>query len=781
MPVKTAEKPKTLVVDPRSRYAPSALRAVLKSSDLTITDNWVIRLKRIEARSEEQQFQEFDLNQILLPANGLYKKSTVLAKRGDLAAALLCGLDAIVLRGARSVSRTRRVGGHVNNIALFMEALWLDDHTRLDTYSVDVFMQLASDLSLKGWPEVLRLKKRAEEAGITRAECDGALAGANIRRRIGTNYWEVADYLRRCFDATSTDEVAEEVALEEVGGGSRKKSKRSSTKNIRDEEVSSDLGEIAEKRLYSSSRFSGFFQSVNLLYDATDGYGLSFCPFPHSFSLARELGRPPCRTNNLTIGFAGRLYRVCMIWVYERAPAILNLLEKLTQVVEENREFSRKTIARRLAAAFAQSEERSTLNEILPFPLENLDMTMGDRKDFSFRSVMACLLASCFVLVAFMNARRKREVSDRKIGLMCGCLNVVSEGLALFEVDFYIEKSYMKRMPYYVNDTTCLVIRILEDIQHCYRRIDVVLGAPTAFIPFEEIPLFSYRRYSANEGIGPELKWFDFQDYSRSYDDVTNLIRESGGGEELMFGETQVFRRMYCLISYYRYENSDIVAINHQLGQKDLESTRVYVTDPESRPEMETIFARIPSEAEDRRRAFLAEDANLAKEMRNVGEMKLAEEVYEILAGETFAGGFAKFVRRLFARLSSMVSFKQGDTEDAVVQIVKRRGHFPRPLRHGECMLGAVMNRKAGNCYSDTDQNVHVERASVQMCDGCVYHLSKVAYVNNLRADRVQMKAEIASSGLEGFALERRNRELVALDEGIALLCERLGISNEDA
>lgn len=757
------------------RFSPDVLNRGLLSDDLSITKSWIIRIKRAEARREEKQYKEVDLRKIPLPPNGLYTKPLSLAQRPDLVAALLYAIDAFMARSTRSVGRTRRVVGYINDIVLYYEALWLRDVTTVDAMRPEYFADIARDLGRGWWPSVLSLGDRAEGAGIELRDLAGERAAERVRARLATNYWHVRIYLKSLLDEKMGD------LLDPDTSEDREKSNMIESEScvLTDSDANSEKGgavETAEDKL-SSSRLATLFRTINYLHEAKEGYGLRFCPYPDCFKLAAVLGAPAGRTNNLSIGFAGRLFRVCMIWLYERAPALLEFLHKITELVERSAQRSEKTITEKNAEALLKSEEYRNLCSVLPFPLNSLDSRYKTSGQFTFRSCITCLLAACFVLIAFMNARRKGEVIDKKIGLMCGALSVHNEELGLYEVAFYIEKSYQKRLPYYVNDTTCLAIRTLEEMQRCFRRVDEAWGAPFAKVPYEEVPLFSYRRFNAVRGIGLEPKWFNFSEYSRERDriDSTNLIHEAGGRDEYIFGETQVFRRMYCLVFYYRYENADIIALAHQLGHQDLRSTRVYLTDPLSRQDIESIFASMPTEAEDRRRAFMAEDADLAKEMQLVGELKLAEEVYDVLAGKPFSGGFAKYLRRLQARFSALASFEHADVNDAVFQSVKRRGHFPRPFPHGECMLGSAPSRSAAHCYSGTDNTTHFERASPKVCDRCRHHLSKAAYVQNLRADEVQLQQEIAGARYDGFALERKRGELSSLSEAIALLNERLG------
>ncbi|MEP9323259.1 hypothetical protein PPMP20_08980 [Paraburkholderia phymatum] len=727
------------------RFAPSTINMLLTSGFLSISDESVISLKRSDARREEEKFVTFDLNNYFMPPNALFPEPVALSTRHDIVAAMLLGLDNFISRTRDSHTRTRRVSVHLIEIVMFYEAMWVRNVIVIESMTPLQFLAIANELAVGGWPEALMLNNRARRAGIREKDFEKQYAGREIKARLCTAYshcleYLKAQYLRYC----NVDPLVD-----------------TSDTSI---------------RKYSASRIRSWLASANLLYDAQHGYGLKDCPFPDAYALSRTLGLPEARTRNLSIGEAGKIFRVSMIWVYERAPLLLALLEEMVVEVEAAVKHRKSDIGERLPTVLQNSENRRDLENLLPFELRSLDATTHGYIQHSVRSAITGLMAACFVLLAFMNARRKSEVSHKMVGLMCGSLTVRSEALRIYEVKFYVAKTYRQRMPFYVNETTCDAIRTLEEIQALFTRIDKARLPANEITPFDEIPLFSYRRLSVAEGIGTERIWFDFHSYGRQ-GDAASLVREALGTATLSFGTTHIFRRMYALIFFYRYENADIVAIARQFGHVDLKSILVYLTDPASRADIESIFRTIPTETDDRRRAYMEEMADLEKEIRQVGDQKLGEEVFAILAGEPYAGGYARYVRKLHARFAQVLSFAKSSASDAVYNAVKQRGHFPRPYSHGECMLGTATNQKAARCYSIEDGHVHQEKANATTCANCRFHLTKAAYVENLEFEREQLSASMNSADPNSFETARRRRELKSLDEAIASLRSRLGMS----
>ncbi|WOD18267.1 hypothetical protein [Paraburkholderia kirstenboschensis] len=721
----------------------SELNNKLRSADISITDGCVIRVTRSEARTEENKYRDFDLNRKILPPNSLYSYPVPLSTRPDFVGALLFGLDAFLARTkSESHTRTHRIGTIVQDIVMFFEALWMRNVTSVDLINPNHFKSIFRCFKRGGWPEVLKILERAEKVGITEATWVTIIRHRKEIELISTNYISVSSYLTVAFEAKETTDA-----------------------------------ERAPESVCSVSKIRSWCASANLLFEAGQEFGIGAYPFPNPYALSKKWGREPSRTKNFDIGMAGRLFRLSMIWLYERGPLLLALVEELVAAVEKSSSRTTRHIPGEIVKSFTESSNRRALEALLPFRLECLDASRGG---YSLRSVITGLMSSCFVLIAFMNARRKCEVSHRKLGLMMGSLKTINCEMGLYQVDFYIAKGSGRRLPFYVNETTAQAISILDKLQAMFLRVDKELTTRFGTI-FErdKIPLFSYRRFSEAYGIGRDLIWFDLTSYARGQD-ASYFVKEAFGDERFTFGSTQVFRRMYGLVFYYRYENGNIVAACQQFGHVDLRTTRIYLTDPTSRPDTESIYSLMPTEAEDCRRAFMEEMKDLDKVLRTVGETKLAEEVFDILAGEKFSGGFANYVRRIHVKFSHTVSFSGARLGEEVFEAVKRRGHFPRPMPHGECMLGGNEHVHNARCFSRERGYAQQENASPELCRDCRFHLTKKAYRDNLQGCKERLAIEVRSNNYSGFELRRKQRELSNLEKAIAELSKRLGLEYDE-
>jgi hypothetical protein len=377
-------------------------------------------------------------------------------------------------------------------------------------------------------------------------------------------------------------------------------------------------------------------------------------------------------------------------------------------------------------------------------------------------------MSACFVNIATMNARRKDEIRHPKFGLQKGNLAVVDEILGIFTVNFYIEKTYLQRMPFYVNRSTCDAIKILESLEELFSRMESIIK-PQQKLSSESRPLFSYRRISTKRGVLANRRWYDFTNFAHDAD-AKLFLRCALGNESSFSIKAHMFRRMYALLMMYRYENGDLQSAMYQLGHFDANMTMLYVTDPSGRPAMEQISQTIGNTNRELRAVIYEEHARtIHKEIRQVGEEKFVEDVYQILTGEVAHGGYTKYIRRLQINLSKQIRFATLSTEEKaneLVRVAKTRGHFPKPMPHGQCMAGGARNIHMAKCHSNNENRLQHELASHETCNGCVFHLTKMAYLRNLEGELQLLRTHMATDpvrdcGKSPYQAEVENLELV--------------------
>jgi hypothetical protein len=727
----------------------NTVRARLLSPDLILEEDWSLRIRRLEARNDEEQYYVFHLCETALPPNGLYPVGQRLTDRPDLAGALVCAIDQYIVRSKNSKSRTQRARTVYAVITRFFEYLWINDVVHLRSATKELLADFPRALAMGGWTNVLRIRERAQK--VKREALFEAMGSMDSR---GSK-----EKLKWLLHTNCTGLVY----------GKKKK-------EIRNIDLSTPLNSDSGLRRLAVSSLVDPMISINLLYDIGQPLGFSFVPFPKPEQLASKVGRPASRTNNINISDCGALLREAMEWIYVRGPNVVSLLAELVDATIEKKKLDRKTLGKVLPHTLQISQPRQALEASLPFKIQSLDITRKSSPNSSVRTVVACLMSACFVVLASMNARRKDEILHRKYGLRRGDLKVIDPGLGLYEANFYIEKTLCARTPFYVNQVSHDAIRLLEKIEEQYHRLHIELpDSRLGETADDERSLFSYRRFSAVYGVGKHRKWYNFAAYSNE-SDARQFLKLALGRDRDIEIAAHMFRRMYALIFFYRYENSDLQALSHQLGHFDLQTTLIYLSDPSSRPEIESIAHAVGTPVKDRQAAHLEHVKAIDAELLKVGDEKLGEDIHRIVSGERLSGGYAKYVRRLQSKFTSSVKFETASTEDkadALYFAVKRRGHFPKPMSHGQCMVGKAINSRIARCFSNNDLKIHRENAGPETCSTCPFHLSSMAHLRLLEGEASYLRKSLIVNE-PSLKASQGTRELENLERAIELMRQRL-------
>jgi hypothetical protein len=180
---------------------------------------------------------------------------------------------------------------------------------------------------------------------------------------------------------------------------------------------------------------------INLLAERFDGVGLKFVPFPDTVRLAKEYGRRSSSTANLTPDVAAALLKEAHWWIDKAAEPMLLLLEAVCESMTLARKRNLELTPKFVWEAITSSSHFESVESVLQMPIHSIGQSEV-RDGVSFKQVMYCLASACFVIIAFLNARRRDELVHRKIGVHRHALTTVSEDLGLYQCEFYIEKTY---------------------------------------------------------------------------------------------------------------------------------------------------------------------------------------------------------------------------------------------------------------------------------------------------------------------------------------------------
>jgi len=738
------------------------IRELIVHPHVSLGDDFKLRLVRLDARSDEAQCREIDLAEFWLPANAIYSEPQSLVNRQTFAGTIVLVIDKYFQRARQSKSRHCRAAFIVTTLVKFFEYMWLRDIYELASVTQLDFDNLAKALAEGGWHKALNFRNRLDaalDAGRHSLSAKLLSLGRNhlrgvvpqsVKRHLGSNLIarEMAYYHSRIL--------------------------RSYEGRINDYAKSVlDKGDITPSGMgYSLLRQT--LEAINLMLDLPSGFGVTYVPYPEPVRLAKRLGRPQTRTRNLGAIEAGLLIGEAFKWLYIYGPTIRELIAGICEQVALSFTAGREVLGYNLEEWLNNSPARRQLEEQLGMEIDGIDR--GSVSALSVRKVFLSLLSACFVLIATMNARRRDEITHRKFGIHRGFTEVEDELLGLYKGRFYIEKTYQDYLEFYVNKTTRDAALLLESIQNIFDDLNRHLGRPLlGDSPAREQSLFGYHRFSRIEGVNPTRCWYQFESCRNG--PTSDFLKRALGSQYLLGAHPHMFRRLYALVHMYQHEIPSLQALGQQLGHDSLSTTQVYVTDHAMREDVERIAAKIDRTGRMRSRMFAFHIAGIQKELNIIRDEKLIETVLSIISGQPASGGYPSYIRRFYRMASGHIDFSKLDLErqsQVLSAAVKKRGHVPNPMRHGQCMVGTQMPAPTARCYGP-DGQTRPHNASPHTCAKCPFHYLNNAYLRNLEIDLDELDTTSADPSVTEFQRERARIDAGNLRIAILHHRERLG------
>jgi hypothetical protein len=320
-----------------------------------------------------------------------------------------------------------------------------------------------------------------------------------------------------------------------------------------------------------------------------------------------------------------------------------------------------------------------------------------------------------------------------------------------FELDIYIEKTWRKWMRMSTNKLTVDAIHVLERLRLAMfpkEKGDVDL--PVDELRKRKLFVFPTYRVLMGEDVAPYQ--YDFDNHSERF------FKEAGVGEDAR--RSHSFRRFFALVYMYRWEHPLLQALSEYLCHLDMESTRVYITDPSMREEAERI------EKIYRLRADCFPFEELTEAQRQYADDLLRA----MLASATAGGPMTRRVRQWVKRLARRVEFANTDLDQALVAVrsnVGQRGYLPTSFRHGACWANG--DRMARRARCGNDGKLHREVADIGICSTCPFHSTSELFLRNVEQEAVALEAQAknVADAVEHEAMltsSRRLRELIGLE-----------------
>ncbi|AUG04124.1 hypothetical protein CXQ81_27085 [Pseudomonas sp. 09C 129] len=703
------------------------ISALKLHSDLTITINGFLRIRRCDARHDEVGYREIDLKRFQLPINSVDDAPQKLINQPQMLIPALHAISEYSSITSDSKSKANRIAFMFYNIIKFLEYLWLNDIYKLSQTPPSLISGLPKVLAFGGWHSALKISDRLNSFLETiddplhplfnSTNWKVSLSSAGLQLAIGTNIAnkETAYYF---------DQVQQ---FRETKGWIHSEYTIPPT--------------IFPALNYSSLRQT--LESINFLFFVPEDLRLASIPFPDYVRIAKKLTTSPGRTKNIDSHGAGKLMEKSLALIYKRSEAILGLLSNAIKILSDNSDHDKKF---KIITNYVKDAELFDL-------IEHKNQEQRPIKVIDLNNLLRDLITACFLCIAVFNARRRDEILHPKLGLYLGCCTTYNSDLRIYEMMFYIEKSRKDYAPFYVGDATQKAVETLEKLQLIFSKKDHCSHS-CGTMTDRHLALFRYKTLT-HRGPAEKFTNYNFEAYEggQAHHFVTHL--------NLAIDATpHMFRRLYCTIFMNQHEYPHLPALSHQLQHDSLATTQIYITSPVSQNEAAFLSRVYDWKIDDYKTSHQQHNEEISIQMADTTKEKFSEIIYSILSKKSSSGGYSKLILTLYKRLYRVVKFDALDDKDRIESFITKlaaRGHSPTPFKHAHCLSENIKIRSPSKCYNKADNQLHKENASPALCKNCPYSWTSPEHV--LTLESAHRKKIIALNSFEGDSIIRRALE----------------------
>jgi hypothetical protein len=729
----------------------------------------VIRIRDAGARSDQNEFRTFDLNDYWLPSTPFSPCAVAIASRPGIVEAFCNAARELDRRlDPKAKSNALRLSSNLRSWAKFFEYGWRNGLYELEDWTQDSCDQLLQKLGQGGWPGALELKARATELFKGRRR-QSLLKLVKKSKALSYQYSLRLEIIRELGTNSQGGELTPVKALLlerlQLGG----------VDQIRD-----DSRRRREKRQsfaegMGQSHLRSELAALNILGQMDCGLG--FVPYPDTVALSNRHGVEGRRTANLDPDTIAALLKEAHWWLHKVSEPLCALLEEVRIAYAEKWATKQPICPDVVYSVLKKSANALVLEELLGQRISTIGVRTFDQTETSFKNIVYGFSSACFVIIAFLNARRKDEIQSKKIGIHRQSLKLFDATLNLFQYEVYIEKTFKAYVPFFVGSITCKAIRAMERVSDIARELETYMGSAPKKAPNDkEVKIFQLPRLRSGNRGG--MQWFQF--VAASGKTAHYFIERALGADVRLNIHPHMLRRAYALIFHYRYENYTLQAMAQQLGHTDLASAVIYISDRglaegESEARAFGVFTKEQIEANRR-------EINLInKDVADVARDRIRQLADEVVAGRPRSktrGQFVRLVQRFHQRLGHRIDYSQLDEAgkakmlgDALVD----RGHEFRPLPHANCAVSPLKKSRSAGCYSQRLNAIAPQNASPMTCTRCPYAHWVEGHNASIRQDIERLEAVVEAGEKTGtLAAEQARHELANLAAVLKLREESL-------
>jgi hypothetical protein len=479
---------------------------------------------------------------------------------------------------------------------------------------------------------------------------------------------------------------------------------------------------------------------LNMLSELPAGInGLQFIPFPtasRTLDLLRE-SQPGKQTSNIDLPSAIKIFKHSCLWVYDRAPVVLELLRitrRLIDACPKQDDTSSTWLNKALRAELIARQ--GELN--LWFTPSEATLNVGGaavKKFFEHLIIAACCA------IGITHARRVNELAGEGLpyGLYFGCVTLLNRLPEDWRIELYAEKGSKDWLDFPANQFIADCVNVLE------RAINEIrpLGTPEK-TPAEDLD--SRRRDFLVVTRNLSLHGFDKKQASslKFRPALNDFLEDAGMPSDMFHGSQWPFRRCFCWLFTHRHDHPELLALSDHLDHLSVSATIPYQSDLSSRPQGGSI-REILGQAGGDSAAFLAE-------LRQFEVQHLISLIQDLLEGKEVGGMFPRVVVRLAHQLSKNAEFLSKEIEDKSAELgrlLSRHGYRANAMKHITCAAsGAKATARSAKCYGDG--RVRPELASPELCNNCVHGISNEVNSRRIEIARVEFKAQSQDASLPG-------------------------------
>lgn len=665
----------------------------------------VIKIDATQKRKKQKCFRTFDLGSIklnLIGGSGIYDGIYTLKDFPQYLEILKIGINNILFNfdnGAPASAATQFINNSTRVI------IWL---LRKGIYNFsDLTRDLIDDLITKfaktGWYGVLPYQTLLNEVKTligASEEITAKFVNTSSRQGCTLRVENIRDHIGMPLEAHELPTALTDEAQKVTGIAPARK------------------GEVHFCAAPKAGAFNSLLSTLNALALLPHGDSITFLPFANvSKTVKEKLNTPEKRSRNLSLKDAVKILKAACTGVLDLAAPITELAEYARGLLENRAENSER-ITDSYEARLGEKLQEFRTRYKNPVPNVWAD---GRKPSFVLTNLVEYVQTSAGILMTFSHGLRSNDAAGAHgshWGAYLGCVTSVEGFPDAKKIEFFISKNLNDYAHFWCGKLVQKCVKAMELLaQSCRPAGTPRISLKNTVEEMRKDKLFTQLKFN-NTGFLANRRILSLGESCKNFLDMIGLNRD-------VLDRPRAFRRLFCILYVYRYDDTSISALSQRMFHYSLQQTEWYFTNGDGRKYSETV------------EAMFRDRQALLKEMAQVRHEKFASTVTDYLKGKPVGGGLPALIRKTIRSLSASVKFitlSAAAKGNAVASKMEKDGYSLIERRNGECLVGNTKKHsREVNC---TRGGVaHPEDASFGMCTGCVVNQTTPNYIQGYVED----------------------------------------------